>query len=45
MTALLRTGMLIAGMTALFGVVGLLLGGKAGMFIALGFAGIMNMFC
>ncbi len=44
MTAMMRTGALIAGMTALFGVVGLLLGGQAGMLIALGFAGIMNVF-
>ncbi len=39
-----RTGMLLAALTALFGVVGLLLGGKAGMLLALGFAVVTNFF-
>ncbi|MEL6207166.1 MAG: zinc metalloprotease HtpX [Pseudomonadota bacterium] len=42
--ALVRTGMLIAAMTALFGVVGLALGGEAGMIIALVIAAGMNVF-
>ncbi len=44
MNAVLRTGMLIAAMTALFGVIGLLIGGKGGMLIALIFAAGMNFF-
>ncbi|MBB5517486.1 zinc metalloprotease HtpX [Amphiplicatus metriothermophilus] len=40
----LRTGMLLAALTALFGVVGWLLGGTGGMVLALGFAGVANFF-
>ena len=40
----MRTGMLLAAMTALFGVVGYLLGGGAGMMIALGFAAATNLY-
>lgn len=40
----MRTGMLLAGLTALFGIIGLMLGGKIGMIIALGFAGVSNIF-
>lgn len=39
-----RTGLLLAGMTALFGVVGMMIGGQSGMIIALLFAGAMNVF-
>jgi len=38
-----RTGLLMAAMTALFGVCGYLIGGEAFMLIALAFAGISNM--
>ena len=44
MNSVLRTGILIAAMTALFGVIGLLIGGKAGMMIALVVAAGMNLF-
>lgn len=40
----LRTGMLLAALTALFGVVGWLLGGTGGMVLALGFAAATNFF-
>ena len=40
----LRTGILLAGMTALFLVAGLLIGGEMGMIIALGFAVATNLF-
>ncbi|ESQ75780.1 zinc metalloprotease HtpX [Asticcacaulis sp. AC402] len=40
----LKTWLLLAGMTALFGVIGLMLGGPTGMLIALGLAIAMNMF-
>ncbi|MEN3931113.1 zinc metalloprotease HtpX [Microvirga sp. W0021] len=39
-----KTAILLAGMTALFGAAGFLLGGKGGMIIALGLAVIMNLF-
>ncbi len=39
-----RTALLLAAMTALFGVIGLLLGGTQGMLIALGVAVAMNLF-
>ena len=39
-----KTGMLLAGMTALFMLVGYLVGGTGGMFIALMIAGGMNIF-
>lgn len=39
-----KTYMLLAGMTALFGVIGLMLGGPTGMVIALGLALAMNLF-
>ena len=42
--ALVRTGILLAVMTALVGVVGLLLGGEQGLIIALVFAAGMNVF-
>jgi heat shock protein HtpX len=41
---ILRTGMLLAALTALFGVVGWLIGGPGGMAIALGLAVVMNFF-
>ncbi len=41
---LIRTGLLLAALTALFGAVGLLLGGKTGMLIALGLAVVTNLF-
>ncbi len=41
---LIRTGLLLAALTALFGAVGLLLGGKYGMLIALGLAVVTNLF-
>ncbi len=40
----MRTFLLIAALTALFGVVGLAIGGEQGMIIALGFALMMNLF-
>lgn len=40
----LRTGVLLAALTAIFMAVGYLVGGQAGMFIALIFAGGMNVF-
>ena len=40
----IRTGLLLAGLTALFGVVGMMIGGQQGMIIALLFAGAMNVF-
>jgi len=40
----MRTGMLMAGLTALFGAVGYLLGGSGGMLMALGFAAVTNLF-
>ncbi|MCP5361848.1 MAG: zinc metalloprotease HtpX [Hyphomicrobiales bacterium] len=40
---LLRTGLLLAALTALFGVVGLAIGGQSGMLIALAFALVMNL--
>jgi heat shock protein HtpX len=40
----LRTFMLIAALTALFGAVGALIGGKGGMLIALGMAAASNLF-
>ena len=39
-----KTGMLLAALTALFGVVGYLLGGPNGMLIALGLAVVTNLF-
>ncbi len=39
-----KTYLLLAGLTALFGVIGLMLGGPAGMLIALGLAVAMNVF-
>lgn len=39
-----KTGMLLAGLTALFGVVGYLLGGGTGMLIALGIAVATNLY-
>jgi heat shock protein HtpX len=40
----LKTGLLLAAMTALFGAVGYLIGGEAGMLIALALAAAMNLF-
>lgn len=40
----LRTGVLLAGMTALFMAAGWLIGGEGGLLIALGLAGVMNFF-
>jgi len=42
--SLMRTAMLLAGMTALFGGIGFMLGGEAGMLIALAVAAAMNAF-
>ena len=42
--AQVKTAMLLAGMTALFGLVGLVIGGEAGMLIALVVAAGMNVF-
>lgn len=39
-----RTGMLLAALTALFGVVGFTIGGQGGMVLALGFALVTNLF-
>jgi heat shock protein HtpX len=39
-----KTGLLLAAMTALFGAVGFLIGGEAGMLIALAVAAAMNLF-
>lgn len=39
-----RTGMLMAGLTALFAAVGYALGGGGGMLMALGFAAVTNLF-
>src|ERR671916_2714506 len=41
---IMRTAMLLAALTALFGVVGYLLGGQGGMLIALGIAVVTNLF-
>jgi heat shock protein HtpX len=41
-TNFLRTGMLMAALTALFGVIGLMLGGTTGMIAALCFAAVSN---
>jgi heat shock protein HtpX len=40
----MKTALLLAAMTALFGVVGYLIGGEAGMLIALALAAAMNLF-
>ncbi len=40
----MKTAMLLAALTALFGVVGYLLGGQSGMLIALGIAVVTNLF-
>ncbi len=40
----LKTGLLLAAMTALFGAVGFLIGGESGMLIALAVAAAMNLF-
>ncbi len=44
MSSIAKTGLLLAAMTALFGIIGLLLGGKVGMLLALGFGAVMNFF-
>jgi heat shock protein HtpX len=41
---IMRTALLLAALTALFGVVGYLLGGQGGMLIALGIAVVTNLF-
>ena len=40
----LKTSILMAGIIALFGVIGMMLGGKQGMLLALAFGGAMNVF-
>lgn len=40
----IKTAMLMAAITALFGIIGALLGGQSGMLLALGFALVMNFF-
>lgn len=42
--SIMRTGLLIAGLTALFGAVGFMLGGQSGMLVALAIATAMNLF-
>jgi heat shock protein HtpX len=42
MNSIIKTGVLMAAMTALFVVAGQLLGGQAGVVIALAFAVVMN---
>jgi heat shock protein HtpX len=42
-TNYVRTGVLLAALTALFGVIGLMLGGTSGMLVALAFAGVTNL--
>lgn len=44
MNSVLRTGVLLAALTGLFGLIGLMLGGKVGMLIALFLAAGMNLF-
>jgi heat shock protein HtpX len=44
MTNLFRTGLLLAGLTALFMAVGYLIGGSAGMVLALAVAAATNLF-
>ncbi|MEM0927724.1 MAG: zinc metalloprotease HtpX [Pseudomonadota bacterium] len=44
MNANFRTFLLMAAMTALFGVIGTVIGGRGGMILALGFAGLSNLF-
>ncbi|MEE4210434.1 MAG: hypothetical protein V2I43_14365, partial [Parvularcula sp.] len=44
MNAHFRTFLLMAAMTALFGVVGMLIGGRGGLLLALGFAAASNLF-
>ena len=44
MVAWLKTGILMAAITALFGVIGAAIGGQSGMMMALGFAVISNFF-
>ncbi|PWB80225.1 MAG: protease HtpX, partial [Methylocystaceae bacterium] len=39
-----KTGILMAAIMALFGVIGMMLGGKQGMLMALVFGGAMNVF-
>jgi heat shock protein HtpX len=39
-----RTGLLLAALTALFGVVGFVLGGQIGMLLALGMAAAINLY-
>src|SRR3712207_7643527 len=41
---IMKTALLLAALTALFGVVGYLLGGQGGMLIALGIAVVTNLF-
>jgi heat shock protein HtpX len=41
---IMKTAMLLAALTALFGVVGYMLGGQGGMLIALGIAAVTNLF-
>jgi heat shock protein HtpX len=41
---MMKTGLLLAAMTALFGAVGFLIGGESGMLIALAVAAAMNLF-
>lgn len=40
----MKTALLLAAMTGLFGAVGFLIGGEAGMLVALGLAAVMNLF-
>ena len=40
----IKTGLLLAALTALFGVVGFMIGGEGGMLIALGIAAATNVF-
>ncbi|MCI5044481.1 MAG: zinc metalloprotease HtpX [Aquisalinus sp.] len=44
MSSVIKTGILMAALTALFGFIGAMIGGKGGMMLALLFAGGMNLF-
>lgn len=43
MNGYMKTAILMAGLTAFFGIIGLMLGGRGGMLLALGFAALTNL--
>ncbi len=43
MNGYMKTAILMAGLTAFFGIIGLMLGGRGGMMLALGFAALTNL--